>query len=798
MLKESVMTLPEGVELSAPAGAGEAPWREAMRRVKARLWDGQTIGLAVTAFLLARVSIIGELSPFGLAFFAAVAAVRPHRSLAVGAGAMLGILTMGRPLDVAVYALSMALYWWFSRRARQERPPYYALPLVMAGVVLVSGIAAVLVLEKSLYGLVLVIFQALSSLILTFIFLYGLSGMHSGHSAGLSREACIALLAMAVTAVAGLHDWRVGPYALTGIATGLVVMALAGAGGAGLGTAAGAALGAAGGLTGAAMPLAIGTYAFGGLTAGVGQALGKPGVALGYLLGITIITAGYADGAGLAVTAAEAALAGGCLLFLPRRYLRALAKLLPAAREQAPSPQADMAIAATADKVREYASLFHDLAACVDTAPPAAGETRDATLTRQLAALTGKVCQSCTRHAACWEQNFYQSYHRLEAMVAAAALGGGTLPAVAAEKLQQYCIHPREMATCIGVAVEAQRTSSLYARQAANSQLVAAVQMQSLARLLAEMEHSLRLAGQSDRDKERYIASQAARAGCRLTSVRVRAVRGRPRVDIAVEPCRGSRACAQTILPLVSEALGERLELAATCGHNGKREPCRLCLTAAPCWDVTAGVAQRTKPGSSVCGDVVSLLELPHGQTAVVLSDGMGSGGQAAQESTAAVNMLSRCLTAGLSLAAAVKAVNALLQTGKENFAAVDLVIVDRFDGTAEFLKIGAPPSFIKRVREVGVVDAPHVPLGILPQVEARSCTCHLQNGDVLVLVSDGLLVPSHHGTPRQGGVVNTLRRLGDLPPQQMAEKLLAQAAAETLAPDDMTVVVLQVKQQAS
>lgn len=797
MLKESVMTLPERVELPTSSDTVATPWREAMRRVKTSLLDGRAVGFAVTAFLLGRVSIIGELSPFGLAFFAAVAAVHPSRALVAGVGAMLGILTMGRPLDVAVYALSMALYWRLSRRARQERPPHYALPLVMAGVVLMSGAGAALVLEKSLYGLVLVIFQALSSLILTYIFLYGLSGVRTEHSQSLSREAFIALMAIAVTAVAGLHDWQVGPYALANIAAGLLLMTLALTGGVGLGTVAGAALGAAGGLTGTAMPLAVGTYAFGGLAAGVCQPLGKAGVALGYLLGITIITASGAEGNGLALAAAEAALAGGCLLLLPWRRLQALARLLPDGGE-ASSSQVAAAIAATADKVQEYASLFHDLAAACTTVKMPADETRDATLTRQLAALASRVCQPCSQRAVCWEQNFYQSYHRLEEVVAAAVLAGGALPASAAERLQQHCIHYREMVACISVAVESRRASSLYARQVADTKHVAAAQLQSLARLLAEMGHNLRLTGQSDRDKERYIAAQAAQAGCRLTSVRVRTARGRPRVDITVEPCHGTRACANTILPLVSEVLGERLELAATCGRNVKRGPCRLCLTAAPRWEVTAGVAQRTKSGSTACGDVVSLLQLPHGQTAVVLSDGMGSGSQAAQESTAAVRMLSRCLTAGLSLSAAVKAVNALLQTGEENFAAVDLVVVDRYDGTAEFLKIGAPPSFIKRVREVGVVDAPHVPLGILPQVETRSFTCRLQSGDVVAMVSDGLLMSPQRGAARQNVLVNALRRLGDLPPQQAAEKLLAQAANGGPVSDDMTVVVLQVKQQVS
>lgn len=800
MTRETIISLSEGMELPAASGTPAPPWRAAgqrLIRITCALIDGQALGLALTGFLMGRVSILGELSPFGLAFFAAVTAVCWPRALVAGAGALLGVLTTGQPLDMMVYASNMLLYWCLARRAQQERPPYYALPLVMAGVILLVGATVTLVLQKSLYGLVLVIFQALFCLLLAYIFLYALPAVWRDGSRSLSHEACIALAVIVAAVVAGLHDWRLGAYGLTDIAAGLVVMVLTLAGGAGTGTMVGVVMGAAGGLMGAAMPQVVGAYAFGGMAAGVCRPLGKPGVILGYLLGTVIIMAYSTDGTGVVQATVQAALAGGCVLLWPRRYLTTLSRWLPAAAGEAEQRQNAATTAAVAEKVGDYAVLLRDLAGAVDAARQEENDVAGSTLTRQLAALVERVCQSCAHRPVCWEQNFYQTYHRMEEVVVATSLAGGDLPDTAAEKLRQFCSHHWEMAACISTAVASQRTCTLYSRQVADTRRAAAAQMQSLGLLLEEMAHALRHVCQSDREKEAYIMAQAAGAGCPLISVRVRTARGREKVQITMEPCRGTRPCTNVVLPLVSGVLQERLDLATACGHAAKRQSCRLQLTAAPRWEVMSGLAQCTKQGSTMSGDVASLLSLPHGQLAVLLGDGMGSGRQAARESTAAVRMLGRCLLAGFSLDTAVKTVNSLLQVGEENFAAVDLAVIDLYDGTAEFLKIGAAPSFIKRVREVGIINTPHVPLGILAQLEAHSTTFQLQSGDVVVMVSDGALEASRRGAGREEWLVNALRRLGDVPPQQAAERILAQAVERAgQARDDMTVVVLQMKKR--
>jgi stage II sporulation protein E len=183
-----------------------------------------------------------------------------------------------------------------------------------------------------------------------------------------------------------------------------------------------------------------------------------------------------------------------------------------------------------------------------------------------------------------------------------------------------------------------------------------------------------------------------------------------------------------------------------------------------------------------------------------MISDGMGSGRRAAGESAAAVSFLTKLLTSGFEVDVAVKTVNALLllHTPEESFATVDIAVIDTFAGEAEFLKVGSAPSFVKRVREVATIKSSSLPMGILQQIEIEPVKWLLASGDVIVMVSDGVVEVPYRGPERENWMVNFLRRIGDGTPQEMADSVLRQAVdmAGASIRDDMTVLVAKVTER--
>lgn len=140
-------------------------------------------------------------------------------------------------------------------------------------------------------------------------------------------------------------------------------------------------------------------------------------------------------------------------------------------------------------------------------------------------------------------------------------------------------------------------------------------------------------------------------------------------------------------------------------------------------------------------GDSYRFAHIGGGKYVIALSDGMGTGSDAARESRAMLELLESFLYAGFETDTAVKFINSvmLLKSDAEAFVTMDLCIIDLTTGQAEFIKTGAEPSFIMRNKQVDTVKASSLPIGVVASLNAESTHRHMKDGDVIVMVSDGI-----------------------------------------------------------
>ena len=162
-----------------------------------------------------------------------------------------------------------------------------------------------------------------------------------------------------------------------------------------------------------------------------------------------------------------------------------------------------------------------------------------------------------------------------------------------------------------------------------------------------------------------------------------------------------------------------------------------------------------------------------------------------AAESKAAIELLESFAEAGFSRELAIELINSalLLRRAEENYATLDICSIDLYDGQAEFIKLGAAPSFICRQSRVISIYTNSLPAGILQEVRVIKNEMRLKDGDMILMVTDGV-------TDAFGGVQQTAAWLEEqfLPrgfanPQDAADFVLQQA--QQICPkecDDMTV----------
>lgn len=214
---------------------------------------------------------------------------------------------------------------------------------------------------------------------------------------------------------------------------------------------------------------------------------------------------------------------------------------------------------------------------------------------------------------------------------------------------------------------------------------------------------------------------------------------------------------------------------------------------------VQTGKAGMAKVGSLTGGDFALSVPLGPHRHAVLLSDGMGSGPGAAALSQQACRLLHRLLSVGFRLDTAARIVNLtlLLRHGSDSFATLDTVILDLASGRADFLKLGAPPSLVRRGRQVRLVRSEAPPVGILDVLPIDPDFRVLRAGDLVLMATDGVWDrgPAPNA-PDNHWLMEYLAGLPpDLTPQQVADRVLAASLTLTEggAPDDVTVIVARI-----
>ncbi|EAX47244.1 serine phosphatase [Thermosinus carboxydivorans Nor1] len=751
----------------------------------------------VLAFLLARVSILGEMAPFGLAFFAAVAQAAPQLAFTTGLWATAGVLSAGYYPEAGVYGFSILLYLRLVDKLSRLERKMLAVPLFFFATVTLSGLAFVVWQQATLYSILLVLFDAALCMVLSCLFAYGTPLFIARSPGALAGEGVLYAVIILAVAVAGLGDFSVWGYSLRNMTGSLLVMALALAGGPGLGAAAGVAVGLVVGLSDGNASMAIALYALAGLSAGLVRQLGKFAVIGGFVLGGALTVLYFGHMVELATILTEIAVAGGLLLVVPARRL-AWWQPGQAAAGEAGLDEDSERLAAAAAKLTCLAELFQDLAGAFGefSADEAQGKLRHNELTALLAAVGERVCGPCERRSACWDYDFYRTYQAMLdtlALAEAGPLTAGSLP----KPLRDTCVRRKELVETVGAVAERNRTAFFWYKKIGESRRMVSEQIKAIGAIIVNLVQEIGRQPQTNEEMARSLKDKAALIECPVDEVRVEGIGARATIEICKHPCSGARECLNTLLPLAANLFHEKMILHAECGNAMRRKKCRLTMQAAQSYQVLTGMASAAKDAKGVCGDTCMVMPLSRGRVALVLSDGMGSGNEAATESGRAVKFLKRLLAAGFDVDLAVKTVNSMfmLRSPDETFATIDMAIIDTYSGEVEFLKIGSAPSFVKRVREVATIKSASLPVGILSQIEFDPVKAQLASGDIIVMASDGVADAPYRGPDKENWVANFLRRTASADPQEIADKLLHQALELSGAKlrDDMTVLVAKI-----
>lgn len=294
-----------------------------------------------------------------------------------------------------------------------------------------------------------------------------------------------------------------------------------------------------------------------------------------------------------------------------------------------------------------------------------------------------------------------------------------------------------------------------------------------------------------DEVSARQLRKRLSELAYPATLIYARRVQGHAQAAFELHRSMGADEQAEELRRLAAEALDVPLDVARV-------EDDRVLLAETPLWTVESGMAACGVDGSRENGDTHWLGQLSDGRFLAALSDGMGHGSLARQESGQTVTLLRLCLEAGYTRAQTLTAVNGmmLLASRGERFSTVDLVTIDLWTGQMTLDKLGAASSRLLRGRSMMELTGDALPLGILETVESRTSLMRLHAGDELVLMTDGV----EDAFADKPALDDAIREAMSEPTAQSAADALLRAARDAALSgrkDDMSVVVLRVNKPA-
>ena len=211
------------------------------------------------------------------------------------------------------------------------------------------------------------------------------------------------------------------------------------------------------------------------------------------------------------------------------------------------------------------------------------------------------------------------------------------------------------------------------------------------------------------------------------------------------------------------------------------------------------GTANMTKAKSKFSGDSTLTVRLNDGKYLIAISDGMGSGKEAKENSSKVLKLLENLLVSGFDKNISLDLINnALINQNKESFVTLDIAIIDLYLGNVEFIKSAACPTYIKHGKKVQMIKSNSLPTGIIEGSKIQTYDKDIEQGEIIVLCSDGILDSNVEYKNKELWIKYLLEDIETTNTQKIANLILEESIDNNygVAKDDMSVLVCKFRKK--
>lgn len=760
------------------------------------------LGVCLIGFMIGRIYIFGQWNALSVAY---VAACYQTKNLQRWSGlfTILGILSITQPMSLSIQSIAtillILLVRWYME-TMNLKAGLVGQALIASLSKFTISIIVVAVNGFTLYDFTYILLEI--SFIFAFVFLYdkAIEVLLDNSKTPLTHQQAIAITVLIVSMIGGMVELYIefsngGRIYLRDIMCFFIIIITSYLGEASTGTAMGTIIGTLLVMIGYIPPHLISIYSLAGLGGGLLLPIGKIGCALGVLLGhmmgIYFINDGILDSSLLGAYFVAAIL----FLLSPKHFFGFSHWFGDKEKEYEQEIHMSRIKKLTTVKLDNFANAFKKLSTIFSNLAIKKTTFTQNDISHLFEDVTDKVCAQCGLFDYCWNKDFYNTYQAAYGILAAAEhkdkITSSDVPAAFKEK----CMKLGNFVITLNNTFEIYKRDLMWHNQIVESRELISGQLQSVASIIQRLSDEIEEQVVFKRDIERRVKEELAAKGIKIQDVLI-ILNSNKKYEITIITNKKIEDKEEKIIiNNLNTVIGRKFKVEQQLYLEDGKEY-TLKIKEAHTYGIVAGAVSIAKE-DSISGDQYSMIEILDGQYLLALSDGMGSGKQANNESRATIELLEEFIKSGFDKETAIKMINSILilKSSEESFSTMDMTIVDLYSGVTEFVKIGAATTFIKRKDYVELIGSTSLPVGILNKVDIETQKKQLKDGDMIIMVTDGILDADKNQLNREDTFKQFIGEINSNNPQYMAETLLEKAQNLICGEikDDMTIIVARI-----
>ena len=609
-------------------------------------------------------------------------------------------------------------------------------------------------------------------------------------------------------AVAALGDFSIYGFSVRNVLSILIVLVLGWKNGILVGSTTGVAIGVTLGVIAGTEPIIIAAYAISGMIAGILNKFGKIGVIVGFMLGAGILAYISNGGTSDLIVFKEILIASIGLLAIPKTIQINIEEFLGKSNLLPVSPVGTLTRSKekeTAEKLNNVSSAINDIA---NTYKNSIKENeilvsnRNIFISELLNQLENKQDNMLYEDLTKMENNITeeifnillkkQKIERKDLLETFAKFNSYIVGFEDTEISEYLEKNIEEAIICINNAYKISKANFVLQKKLSENKKTMSTQLGEVSKAISNLAEDIKQDIKSENKFEtqkQEILELISGLNIQLEDIRIKKEKnGRYHVDVILAVEEPTKNQKEKIQKIVANTLKQKLAL---CETDNSRT---ISLVSEDKYSINIDMANTIKKGNVVSGDSTLKVRLKDGKYLIAISDGMGAGVDAAKSSILALNMLQKLLSSGFDKDTSVELINSTIlnSSQKEIFATLDIAIVDLYSGNIEFMKNGACPTYIKNKKKINIVKSLTLPTGIVDNVDLSLHDKDIENNDIVVMCSDGIIDSNVEYKNKELWVKYMLEDIETEDAQKIADLILNEAIDNNfgVAKDDMSVVV--------